>query len=114
VERSPVLTIDIQDSQEATVLRCSGRIVHGDGADTLLRAVMSQDKRHLQIDLSQVDSIDAGGLGVLVALAKWAKNGDRTIQLTNPSKRVREALEATKLSSVLQVCPAGQDRDDAA
>jgi anti-sigma B factor antagonist len=109
-----VLAIDVQDFQEATVLRCSGRIVHGDGADDLLRAVMSQDKRHLQIDLSKVDTIDAGGLGVLVALEKWANDGNRTIQLTNPSKRVREALEATKLISVLQVCPAIQDCDDAA
>lgn len=108
------MTIDIQDSQEATVLRCSGRIVHGDGADTLLRAVMSQDKRHLQIDLSQVDTIDAGGLGVLAALGQWAQDGNRTIQLMNPSKRVRKALETTNLSSVLQVCPAIQVGDDTA
>ena len=107
-----MLTIDVQDFQNATVLRCSGRIVHGDGADTMLRAVMSQDKRHLQIDLSRVDTIDAGGLGVLAALGKWAKDGDRTIQLMNPSKRVREALEATKLISVLQVYPAIQVGDD--
>ncbi len=109
-----MLTIDVQDFQNATVLRCSGRIVHGDGADTLLRAVMSQDRPHLQIDLSGVNAIDAGGLGVLAALEKWAKDGNRTIQLTNPSKRVREALETTKLGSVLQVCPAIQDCDDAA
>jgi anti-sigma B factor antagonist len=109
-----VFTLEIQDHPHVTVLRCSGRIVHGDGDGTLLRAAMSQDKRYLQIDLSDVDTIDASGLGVLVALEKWAKDGNRTIQLTNPSKRVREALETTKLSSVLQVCPTIQDCDDAA
>ncbi len=109
-----MLTLEVQKSPHVTVLRCSGRIVHGDGADTLLRAAMSQDSRHLQIDLSGVKAIDAGGLGVLAALGKWAKDGNRTIQLTNPSKRVREALEATNLSSVLQVCPTIQNRDDAA
>ena len=109
-----MLTLEVQKSPHVTVLRCSGRIVHGDGADTLLRAVLSQDRPHLQIDLSRVDTIDAGGLGVLAALEKWAKDGNRTIQLMNPSKRVRETLETTKLSSVLQVCPAIQDCDDAA
>ncbi len=109
-----VLTLEVQNHPHVTVLRCSGRIVHGDGADTLLRALMSQDSRHLRIDLSGVKAIDAGGLGVLVALGKWAKDGNRTIQLTNPSKRVREALETTKLISVLQICPAIRDCDDAA
>ncbi|MBZ5567716.1 MAG: STAS domain-containing protein [Acidobacteriia bacterium] len=109
-----MLRFEIHNFPHVTVLRCSGRIVRGDGADDLLRAVMSQDKRHLQIDLRGVETIDAGGLGVLVALEKWAKDGDRTIQLTNPSKRIREVLETTQLSSVLQVRPAIQDCDDAA
>ena len=89
-----MLTLEIQNHTHFAVLRCSGRIVHGDGADELLRAAMSQEKRHLQIDLSGVESIDAGGLGVLAALEQWAKDGNRTIELLNPSMRVREALEA--------------------
>ena len=109
-----MLAIHVQDFQETTVLRCSGRIVRGDGARDLLRAAMSQDSRHLQIDLSGVKAIDAGGLGVLVALEKWANDGNRTILLTNPSKRVREALETTKLNSVLPIRTAIQDCDDAA
>jgi anti-anti-sigma factor len=109
-----VLTLEIQNHPHFAILRCSGRIVHGDGADELLRAAMSQDKRHLQIDLSGVDSIDAGGLGVLAALEKWAEDGNRTIALVNPSTRVRQALKATKLSSVIQVWPAIQSREDVA
>jgi anti-anti-sigma factor len=109
-----VVTLEIRNYPHLAVVRCSGRIVRGDGADDLLRAVMSQDKRHIQIDLSGVESIDAGGLGVLAALEKWAKDGNRTIELLNPSMRVRQALEATKLNSVLQVWPAIQDREDVA
>ena len=106
-----MLTLEIRNYHDLAVLSCSGRIVRGDGADDLLRAAMSQDQRHLQIDLSGVESIDAGGLGVLAALEKWAKDGKRTLELINPSKRVRQALAATKLSSVLQVWPVIQDRD---
>jgi anti-anti-sigma factor len=97
---------EIHHAPHAVVVRCSGRIVRGDGADDLLRAVMSQDGRHLEIDLSAVSAIDAGGLGVLAGLERWARETNRSIQLINPSKRVREALEATSLSSVLQICPA--------
>jgi len=105
---------EIHNAAQVTVVRCSGRIVRGDGTDDLLRAVMSQDSLHIQIDLSRINAIDAGGLGVLVALERWARDGNRTIQLINPSKRVREALETTGLSSVLQVGPTVRSRGDAA
>ncbi len=98
-----MLKLEIQQSSQATVLRCSGRIVKGDGADTLLRAVLSEDKRRILIDLNEVSAIDAAGLGALAELERWAREGNRTIQLINPSKRVLEALEATGLNSVLQV-----------
>jgi anti-anti-sigma factor len=101
-----VLTLEVQNSPESTVLRCSGRIVQGDGADELLRAVISQDSPDIQIELSGVKGIDARGLGVLAALERWARNEKRKIRLVNPSKRVREVLETTGLTSVLEVCPA--------
>jgi anti-sigma B factor antagonist len=100
-----VLSLEVQNSSEIMVVRCSGRIVQGSGTDELLRAVMSQDCRHIQIDLSRVKAIDAGGLGVLVTLERWARDGNRKIQLLNPSKRVRDALETTRLSSVLDISP---------
>ena len=109
-----VLTLEVQNHPHVTVLRCAGRIVHGDGADALIRAVMSQDQRNLQIDLCDVDTIDASGLGALVTLEKWAKERDRTVQIVNPSKRVREAIETTKLSSVLQIVPATHEQSTAA
>jgi anti-anti-sigma factor len=111
-----VLRLEVQNHPHVTVLRCAGRIVRGDGADDLLRTVKAQDKRDLQIDLSKVAAIDAGGLGVLVELERWARDTKRTLQLINPTKRVFEALEATGLSSVLQVCPGNTPprRDDAA
>ncbi len=104
-----MLSLEIQNHPQYAVLRCVGRIVRGDGADDLLRAAMSQDKSHLQIELSEVESIDAGGLGVLAALEKWAEDEHRTIELLNPSTRVREALQATRLNSVLQIWPALED-----
>jgi anti-anti-sigma factor len=106
--------LEIQNDTDTTIVRCSGRIVQGDGANDMLRAVMSQASRHIQLDLSRVNAIDAGGLGALVELAKWARDANRSIQLLNPSPRVRAALETTGLSSVLRIDPAIRSRSEAA
>ena len=108
-----MLKLIVQYRPDVTVLRCSGRILHGDGADTLLHTVMAQDRRHLQIDLVDVDGIDAGGLGTLVALEKWAIDENRTLHLTNLSKRVADAIQTTKLSSVLPIASDGDPADAA-
>jgi anti-sigma B factor antagonist len=104
---------EIDAASDVTVVRCSGRIVQGDGRDDLVDAVMSQDCPHIQIDLRRVTAIDASGLGALVALERWARDGDRKLELINPSKRVRQTLEATKLNSVLHITPS-QGRGQAA
>ncbi len=97
------MPFEIHNAADITLVLCSGRIVQGDGANDLLRAVMSQHSRQIQIDLSRVHAIDAGGLGVLVRLARWAREENRSIELINPSRRVRAALETTRLNSVLPV-----------
>jgi anti-anti-sigma factor len=98
-----MLRLEVQESPLVTILRCSGRIVCGDGTDTLVKAVMSKDTRYFLIDLNGVSAIDAAGLGALAALERWARIENRTIHLANLSKRVREALETTGLSSVLRI-----------
>ncbi len=104
-----MLTLEVRESSEIMMLRCAGRVCRGDGADTLLRAVMAGGKRQIQLDLSGVTAIDAHGLGVLAALERRALEQGRTLHILNPSSRVREALETTGLSSVLQVRPLDQD-----
>ncbi len=108
------VVFEILDSTDIVSLRCSGRIVQGDGTDDLLRAVISQQSRHIQIDLSRVTAIDAAGLGVLAQLAQWARDGNRSIELVNPSRRVRSALETTRLSSVLPIRSTIRSRGEAA
>jgi len=105
-----VLKLEIQNSPQFKIVRCSGRIVKEDGVEALVRAVTSEDKRHIMIDLNEVSAIDAAGLGALAGLEQWARDGNRTIHLANPSKRVREALETTGLSSVIQIVPAAPPR----
>jgi anti-anti-sigma factor len=105
LSEASVLVTQIRNSQQVTVLRCYGRLVHGDGADALRQAVISQDEHHFAIDLSGVEAIDAAGLGVLAELENWAAARGGAIQLLNPTARLLEVLKATGLNSVLEICP---------
>jgi len=86
--------VEIEQFQNTVTLRCSGRLVQGDGLEQLRRTVMSETAKHLILDLSDVSSIDAGGLGELVELRQWAIDAARTFTVLNPSERVRELVMA--------------------
>ena len=45
-----MLELNIQNSEETAVVRCSGRVVHGYEADSLQRTVLSLNKSHIVID----------------------------------------------------------------
>jgi len=110
-----VLVLELQNLPDTTVLRCSGRIVRANAADALLRIVTSQeDKRHFQIVLTGVTAIDGAGLGVLVAIERWARDTDHNVQLINPTSIVREALDATHLNAVLNIRRFAQQIGEAA
>jgi anti-anti-sigma factor len=58
----------------------------------------------LVLDLARVDSIDAGGLGVLLGLRQWARSGSRMFKLMNVTKTVEEILELTHLQHGFEFC----------
>jgi len=47
--------------------------------------------------------LDAGGLGMLVFLQNWAFANCIQLKLVNPSKRVRQMFELTRLTPVLHI-----------
>ena len=99
-----MLRIGAEHSADTTTLRCFGRIVAGAEADSLQDAVVGlANKRVITVDLAGVDSIDAAGLGLLAFLQQLGCAVGFELQFTNPSPRVREVLELTRLDSVLEV-----------
>jgi anti-anti-sigma factor len=99
-----MLNVTIQHSEDRAVLRCVGRIVAGDEADILRKAVLSQvNSRTVVLDLTRVDAIDGGGMGVLVFLQGWARATEVDLKLMNPTSRVRELFELTNLDSVFEI-----------
>ena len=104
-----MLQIIVERSMDSALLRCSGRLVAGDGVLRLHEAVLCQaDKRSVQLDLLGVESIDAAGLGLLVFFHTLGCVAGFELQLRNPVRRVRELLKLTALDSVLEIQPADE------
>src|ERR1700691_1595900 len=62
-----MLNVTVKDLSDAVMLQCSGRLVHGEET-ALLCAAVQQHGRTVILDLQEVDTIDAAGIGVLVSL----------------------------------------------
>ena len=87
------------------VVDCIGRIIFGEES-SLLRETVKQavtENTRIILNLGEVNYIDSGGLGTLVALRITAQNAGGTIKLTNLTKRVGDVLQVTKLLTVFDV-----------
>jgi anti-anti-sigma regulatory factor len=89
-----MLGVHIEKIGDLTLIECEGRLVRSEAAFELREAITSQrDARIIVLDLSEVRTIEGGGLGMLTFLQRWTYDHDIQLKLFNPSKSVREALE---------------------
>ena len=99
-----MLTIDVERTGDVAVVRCAGRIVRGQEVHTLRTAVIGEkNSRIVVLDLTEVESIDAGGLNTLVSLHEWSRSRGVQLKLVNPSHFVKEMLTRTKLDRVFDI-----------
>jgi anti-anti-sigma regulatory factor len=87
-----MLAIRVEKLGDLTVVECKGRIVRSDTVFELRDAVMEQDSKTIVLDLSEVQAIGGGGLGMLALLERWARKHDVHLKLFSPSKAVMEGL----------------------
>ncbi len=89
------------------LVRISGRILSGATAAGLLRrvrAALARGMRHLTIDLSDLDSIDCGGIGVLLLCLQDAARHGATLRVARSRGPIRTMLA---LSSLLPLFEQG-------
>jgi anti-anti-sigma factor len=99
-----MLTLDVEKLKDVVIVRCTGRIVRGEEVYKLKNAILSDSEtRIVVLDLSEVTSMDAGGLSALVSLHHWSRSHGIQLKFVNPSEFVRETLDRTKLSSVFDI-----------
>jgi anti-anti-sigma factor len=97
-----MLRVEIRSVPSIAKLYCSGRLVLGVEAETLRCMAAGRQERSLVVDLKQVQTIDAAGLGLLVELHCRALQNDGDFSVANASPWVRRLIALTNLESVLR------------
>ena len=102
--RSMELQYQVDRIDDVAVVRCSGRMVRGAALDDFRREIESLGRlRVLVLDLSEIQQVDAGGLGTLLFVRRVTTQNFARLKLVNPPAFFRRMLEATRLSSVFEV-----------
>jgi anti-anti-sigma factor len=98
-----VIELELQDG--VCVLRVKGRFVTGADLDYVhSRAdyIKSHNCGRMLVDLREVTAIGSMGIGFLVGIyTSITKNPGGRFILVEPTRRVREALELTRLTTVI-------------
>jgi anti-anti-sigma factor len=98
------LHIKSEQTGDVAVLQCTGRIVRGEALHFLKDCVTTlKEPRVVVLDLTAVEMLDGGGLGMLVFLHRRSRDNGIQLKLVNPSDFVREMLNRTRLSCVFDI-----------
>ena len=88
-----MLAIHVENLNDLTVIECKGRILRSEEVFKLRDVVRAQvTARIIALDLSEVKAIGGAGLGMLVFLARWARQHNIQLKLFSPSPSVLEGL----------------------
>jgi anti-anti-sigma factor len=97
-ENGTMLRVTVEELRDAVILHCCGRIVRGEET-AILCAAVQRHQHNIILDFSQVDDLDAAGVGALIAL----RAAGIFLRLMNPTPAVREVLKLTRLESILEI-----------
>ena len=104
MNRQMELKFQVECLQDVAVVNCSGRMVRGVALDEFRRRIERLERvRMLVLDVSEVDHLDAGGLGTLLLVRRWAMRNSVRMRLVNPPVFFRSLLEATHLTSLFEI-----------
>jgi len=100
------LTVSNRQVADVSVVQLEGRIVLGEESSALREQVnrlLAESKQKIVLHLEKVSYIDSAGLGALVAAFRGARDRGARLKLCSLSPQVRHALEATRLTRVLEI-----------
>jgi anti-sigma B factor antagonist len=67
------------------------------------RQALGEERRNIEIDLSETAAVDSCGLGALVALHKAVAGRGGVLRLLHPTPAVRQILELTRMHRIFEV-----------
>jgi anti-sigma B factor antagonist len=89
-----------------TIVDLSGRITLGEASVVVrdvIKDLISKGNKKILLNLVEVNFIDSSGIGVLVSSFSTVRSQGGELKLVNPSKRIRDLLQITKLYSLFDV-----------
>jgi anti-anti-sigma regulatory factor len=99
-----MLAIHVENLSDLAIIECKGRIVRSESVFKLRDVVRAQTAaRVIALDLSAVQAIGGGGLGMLVFLDRWARDNDIQFKLFSPSRSVVDGLVHTRLMPDVEI-----------
>jgi len=100
-----MLKVHAKKSDSVEVLCLEGQIVNGE-TEVLRSAVeFASDASDIILDLSNVEVVDAHGLGVLLRLREQALANGTHFELINVNQNLSRVFEITRLDTVFKINP---------
>jgi anti-sigma B factor antagonist len=98
------LKMETDISGDVVILYCSGRLVFGDETAAFRERIRNilLGTQQIVVNLSQIESIDSGGLGTLVGTLASTRNKHGDIKLVRPNQHVAELLQRSRLNTVFK------------
>jgi anti-sigma B factor antagonist len=92
-------------ASDVFIIHCDGRILYGDEGAALRERIKSMltGTSKIVVNLNGVESIDSGGLGILVGLLLSARNRGGDLKLVSPSEHVNGVLRQTRLDTIFRI-----------
>lgn len=97
-----MLKVRVEHAADLMLVKASGKIVRGQEC-ALRDAIVAHKARMIVLDLTDVETLDAGGLNLLVSLHRWAESRNAHFKLVNPRPFVHEMLTRTHLDCVFDI-----------
>ncbi len=99
-----MLKVSIENIGDVAVIHCEGRVVQSAAAFRLRDAVTQQrNARVVLLDLSDLQALEGGGLGMLVFLQRWTSEHGIQFKVFDPPAFVRQRLEQVRSASELEI-----------
>jgi anti-anti-sigma regulatory factor len=104
-----MLKLNVEKIGDVAVVHCEGRIVRSEAAFRLRDAVTQQrNVRVVLVDLSSVEALEGGGLGMLAFLQAWSRERGIQFKAFGPPADVRKSLERARSAAVVEIARIGE------
>src|SRR5215470_15284711 len=100
-----MLKVHAKKSDAVEILCLEGQIVNGDTESLRSAMELTSGASDIVLDLSNVNLVDAHGLGVLLQLREQTLANGSHFELMNVNENLSKVFEITRLNTVFEIHP---------